>query len=151
MTKQITDNMNLFLISILVAAPLYVGLRAISRWHLFRDRKIQSLEDLYRSSHFRHPVEFQTFAKLLSLVAECYHVVPGRLRTEDTFDGRLGKFDTWDLGGGAEDLTRRLEKEFSIVLPPDTQIGTIQELIEYCVTFLPTLRNTNGSIEIVRH
>jgi len=126
--------MNPFLVAIIAAVPLAFGLRASACWLLFRNRKAERLEDLFLSFRFKHPVDFQAFAKLISLVGECYHVTPGKLRPDDSFDGRLGKLDTWNLGGGAEDLQRRLEKELSIQLRPDVRIGTVQELLDYCAT-----------------
>lgn len=124
--------MNTFLIIIVAFVPLVFGLRAAARWLLFRDRKPERLEDLFKLFRFKYPIDFQTFAKLISLVGECYHVTSGKLRPDDSFDGRLGKLDTWNLGGGAEDLQRRLEKELSIQLRADVRIATVQELLDYC-------------------
>ena len=130
-------NMNPFVTVLIGAVPLVLGLRSTARWLLFRGRKQERLEDLFRLFSFKHPIDQITFANVISLVGECYHVKPGKIRPDDAFDGRLGKLDSWNLGGGAEDLQRRLKNELSIQLRPDVRIRTVQELLDYCGTVSP--------------
>jgi hypothetical protein len=117
---------------ILIATGLaLLAIRWASRTALFRRREDKGLADLYRTFVFSVPVDVQTFVELISLIGECYHVAPGKLRGEDRFDGILSQFDSWDLGGGEEDLADRLTREYAIRLPQDRQLQTVQELIEY--------------------
>lgn len=111
---------------------LVLGLRAFACWLIFRDRKVEQIEDLYKLFQFKIPIDIHTFTKLITLIGKCYHVIPGKLRPSDSFDGRLGKLDTWNLGCGAEELQRRLENEHLIQLRADIRIETIQQLFDYC-------------------
>ena len=124
--------MTAIILIIIGAVLLVLGLRAFACWLLFRDRKVEQIEDLYKLFQFKIPVDIHTFTKLLSLIGECYQVVPGKLRPGDSFDGRLGKLDTWNLGCGAEDLQCRLEKEHRIQLQAAGRIENIQQLFDYC-------------------
>jgi len=110
----------------------FLGVRWASRAALFRRREERTLSDLYRSFVFNVPVDMQTFIEMITLIGECYKVAPGKLRAEDRFDGILSKHDSWNLGGGAEDLQERLERGRSIQLPDDRRLHTVQDLIEYC-------------------
>jgi hypothetical protein len=131
--------MSPFLVATLAAVPLAFGLRASVRWLLFRDRKPERLEDLFKQFQFNNPIDFQAFATLISLVGACYHIAPGKLRPDDSFDGRLGTLDTWTLGGGAEDLQRRLEKECFVHLREGIRLVTLQELLDSCGAIPPAL------------
>lgn len=64
-------------------------------------------------------------------VGKCYHVNLEKLRLDDTFSGPLSDYDSWILGGGAEDLDELIRKQG--LLLNDTNpltITTISDLIE---------------------
>ena len=110
---------------------------------LFRDRTFEQEKDLFKLFRFNHPVDFQVFIRIIALIGECFHVSPGKLRPDDSFDGLLGKLDSWTLGEGGERLEGRLEKELSIQLSPNTRVRTIQDIIEYCDNELKTQQTKN--------
>ncbi len=121
-------------IILFIAAAAGAGLfviRRTSRAALFRHRDEKRLSDLYHYFAFNMPVDMATFTELITLIGKCYGVAPGKLRAEDRFDGVLGKLDSWNLGGGAEDLQEKLEQERGIKLPDDRRLHTVQDLIEY--------------------
>ena len=140
----------LIVLVVILSGLAFFGIRWASRAAMFRRREDKTLLDLHRSFVFNVPVEMQTFIELISLIGECYHVAPGKLRAEDRFDGILGKFDSWNLGGGAEDLQERLERGRSIILPDDRRLHTVQDLIEYCAAALKTREPTSHTGEETR-
>jgi hypothetical protein len=133
--------MNPFLAVLIGAVPLVLGLRSTAQWLLFRHRKTEPLDELFRLFTFKHSVDQNAFTKVVTLVGKCYRIAPGKLRPEDSFEGRLGKLDTWNLGFGAENLERRLEKELSVRLDPEIRVTTVQELLDYCGSELDANRS----------
>jgi hypothetical protein len=120
-----------------VLALVLIGLgtfivECAARRALLRGREEKSLEDLYESFVFKIPVDLDTFVQVIRLVGNCYRVEPGKLRADDSFDGLLAQLDSWDLGGGAEDLQERLERDLSVRVPQNSHLSTLQDLIEYC-------------------
>ncbi len=124
--------MNIFLFLIVLSIPVFVLLRYAARVTLLRGREDRPFEDLYRSFAFQTSVDLGTFVKVISLIAKCYHIAPGKLRADDGFDRLFAKLDSWELGNGTESLQNKLEREFSLHLPKDTRLNTVRELIEYC-------------------
>lgn len=128
--------MNPFLICILVAIPACLGLKFYAQWSAFRGREERTLEDAFAFYRFKHPMTMETFKRLISVVGACYHVKPGKLRPEDTFDGKLGTLDSWELGAYSEECDRRLKEDFAIELRPTVPLRTVEELLDYCSMLL---------------
>ncbi|MCO5061187.1 MAG: hypothetical protein M9963_04165 [Kiritimatiellae bacterium] len=124
--------MKIFLFFIVLCILIVILLRYTARVTLLRGRENRPLEELYRSFVFNTSVDLDTFVKVISLVAKCYHIAPGKLRADDRFDRLFAKLDSWDLGNGTENLQDKVERNFSLHLPEDTRLNTVRELIEYC-------------------
>lgn len=136
--------MNPFVIGILLAIPAFLGLRLVARWTSFRGREEQSLEDAFTSYHFKHPMTVETFKRLISVVGASYRVKPGKLRPEDTFDGKLGILDSWELGEYREECERRISEDFMIDLRSAVPFRTLEELLDYCGMLLTQKQTSRG-------
>ena len=113
-----------FLIILLIFIPL-------SRWRLFNKRSLISMDDLYGTRSIASKVPFDFFVQMITRIAKYYHIKPGILRLDDCFEGNLDKFDSWFLGGGAEDVEAYILHDLKVSLPMNPKIKTVGELIEY--------------------
>lgn len=117
---------------IFLSLLLFFGLLGLfARWWVFRKRDAIPLQELYAASSLCGRIPYVCFEKVMLLVGKCYHVNPEKLRLDDTFSGPLSDYDSWMLGGGAEDLDELLRKQGLIL--NDTNpltITTISDLIE---------------------
>jgi len=119
----------IFPVSVIITVALLFGaIFKISRWLIFRDRNNISLQDMYSQSSLCGKLQYCRFEEIMILIGQCYRVRPEKLRLEDAFSGRLGKYDSWLLGGGVEDLEQCVKERFSLHIHSESPIETILEL-----------------------
>lgn len=99
-----------------------IGLRWLSRRAFLAGRERQPLEDIHAS--IEDQLSPATFNEVWSVVGTAFSVDPHLIRPTDTFRN-LGKFDSWSLGKGQDDIGEWLETKG---IRPASQIQTVLDL-----------------------
>lgn len=122
-----------FLLGLITIVVIYYFVKKVAQWALFRDRASLSVHELYKLfSEKKEHLDEHKFQALMGSISKSYHISVGKLRPDDSFNGRISKWDSWDLWHGTEQLQLAIAP--MILRKTDSQkIDTLQDLANaYC-------------------